>query len=154
MIAFDRARFPALVIVLMVLVSCAGKPVKNGRDERSAGYISWEFTTLTKGRTVYTDAVMVINIDPKQRHQLGEFPGPVARFLKHEDKNKEKSGGTISGFITHHEDEWHEVLVRFDEQKSTLVVVSRVLDKDEEPGPFRTIKTIMIPRHQWPDAGF
>jgi hypothetical protein len=116
--------------------------------------ISWEFNSIEKEGEAFTEAVMIINGKRSNRHLLGLFYGRVTGILSPEQKGKEMEGGTLSGFITDKQGRGVELLVRYNEYLSRLIVVTRQLIPETAPGPYKTYRVIPLKKPDMPATGF
>lgn len=146
----------AAAVLLFFTAGCAmSKRQDTQRDARKGSIvISWEFTTIEKNGSPYTDTVMVVNGGRTGKYPLGLFYGKVNKVHTSTDHIKEMEGGALSGFITGNAGDGYEVVVRYDENLNRLYVVFREIDGGNYPGNFKALKNIFLPRGNRLDTGF
>jgi len=105
----------------------------------------WNFRYTGIGEDVYTNAVITVKGKHTQSHSIGSFYGRVISTIYSNDINtRQLPADTVSGFITRHNSDGHEVYALYDRDLHRINVITRQLFKKNNTTPFRTIMTIPV----------
>jgi len=143
-----------LVFACCSFISCSPE-IKRGTPPTEMGSIDkpeikvlrimWNFRYTGTGENIYTNAVIIVKGKHTQSHSIGSFYGKVVSTIKSDDINtRQLPVATVSGFITRHNNEGHEVYALYDRDLHRINIVTRQLVKKNNTAPFRTIMTIPV----------
>ena len=105
----------------------------------------WDFRYTGIGENIYTNAVITIKGKRTQSHSIGSFYGRVVSTIKSDDINtRQLPADTVSGFITRHNSDGHEVYALYDRNLHRINIITRQLVKKNKTALFRTIMTIPV----------
>ena len=143
-----------IIVSLISCISCT-QEIKRGDAPAEMGsidkpeikvlHIMWDFRYTGTGQNVYTNAVITIKGKRTQSHSIGSFYGRVVSTIKSDDINtRQLPADTVSGFITRHNSDGHEVYALYDRNLHRINIITRQLVKKNNTALFRTIMTIPV----------
>ncbi|MFW5862264.1 MAG: hypothetical protein ACOCWZ_08425 [Spirochaetota bacterium] len=107
--------------------------------------IMWDLRYTGTDENVYTNAVITVKGKRTQTHSIGSFYGRVVSTIDSDEINtRQLPADTVSGFITRHNSDGHEVYALYDRDLHRINIVTRQLVKKNNTAPFRTIMTLPV----------
>ncbi len=143
-----------LVLTCCNCISCSQK-IKQGvapnemrpidKPEIKVLRIMWDLRYTGTDENVYTNAVITVKGKRTQTHSIGSFYGRVVSTIDSDEINtRQLPADTVSGFITRHNSDGHEVYALYDRDLHRINIVTRQLVKKNNTAPFRTIMTLPV----------